>query len=62
MTIPANQEIPKVGSLVEIRYLYALKGGSLYQPQIIRVRDDIDSADSLADLKFKRENSDSEEE
>ncbi len=62
VTIPSNQEIPKVGELVEIRYLYAIKGGSLFQPQFIRVRDDIERADSLADLKFKRENSDSEEE
>ena len=62
VTIPPNQQVPKIGELVEIRYLYAIKGGSLYQPQFIRIRDDIDGADSLADLKFKSENMDSDEE
>ena len=62
VTISSNQQVPKVGELVEIRYLYAIKGGSLFQPQFIRIRDDIDCADSLSDLKFKCENSDSDEE
>ena len=62
VTISPNHQVPNVGEFVEIRYLYAHKGGSLYQPQFIRIRDDIDCADSLADLKFKSENMDSDEE
>ncbi|WP_167365759.1 hypothetical protein [Pseudomonas saponiphila] len=31
-TVPANKSTPAIGSLVEIRYLYAHKGGSLFQP------------------------------
>ena len=32
VTIPPNKEIPPVGALIEVRYLYAYKGGSLFQP------------------------------
>lgn len=62
VTISPNQQVPKIGELVEIRYLYAIKGGCLFQPQFIRVRDDIECADSMSDLKFKCENSDSDDE
>jgi hypothetical protein len=34
--------------------LYAYKGGSLYQPVYLGVRDDV-GADCLADLKYKSE-------
>jgi bifunctional non-homologous end joining protein LigD len=30
VTIPANQAVPKVGQVLEVRYLYAYKGGSLF--------------------------------
>jgi bifunctional non-homologous end joining protein LigD len=40
-TIPANHEIPNVGDLVEIRYLYAYRGGSLYQPIYEGIRNDL---------------------
>ena len=55
VTIPANFSIPKTGELVEIRYLYAYKGGSLYQPVYLGVRDDLDNADTTESLKFKPE-------
>ncbi len=42
VTIAVNKEIPKVGDCIEVRYLYAYKGGSLYQPTFLNVRDDID--------------------
>jgi bifunctional non-homologous end joining protein LigD len=32
VTIPPNLPIPKIGEIVEVRYLYAFRGGSLYQP------------------------------
>lgn len=53
VTVPPNKEIPRVGDMVEIKYLYAYKGGSLYQPQYLGVRDDKDSPDKESQLKFK---------
>jgi bifunctional non-homologous end joining protein LigD len=41
VTIPANAEIPSPGSLVDIRYLYAYPGGSLFQPTYLRPRTDV---------------------
>ncbi|NBV25538.1 MAG: WGR domain-containing protein, partial [Proteobacteria bacterium] len=32
VTIPPNQPVPKVGAVVEVRYLYAYPDGSLFQP------------------------------
>lgn len=40
-TIPFNHKIPTSGSVVEIRYLYAYYGGSLYQPQYEGERTDL---------------------
>ena len=62
VTIPGGKAIPGIGQLIETKYLYAYKGGSLYQPQFLRVRDDISTADTLADLKYKSDGLDSEEE
>ena len=54
VTIPPSQQIPAAGATVEIRYLYAFSGGSLYQPVYLGVRDDIDAAACTLDqLKFK---------
>jgi bifunctional non-homologous end joining protein LigD len=56
VTIPTNKIIPTVNDLVEIRYLYAYKGGSLYQPFFIGRRDDQDvSACVMTQLKYKSE-------
>lgn len=54
VTIPANHDIPKAGDVVEVRYLYAYKGGSLYQPIYLGLRDDVDP-DHVDTLKFKSE-------
>ncbi len=54
VTIPANVAIPPADALVEIRYLYAYPGGSLYQPVYLGVRDDIEHADAVPSLKFKQ--------
>jgi bifunctional non-homologous end joining protein LigD len=51
-TIPQGMKLPPVGSIVEIRYLYAYEGGSLFQPVFLGVRDDTD-VDTLAQLKYK---------
>jgi len=54
VSIPPNKAIPDAGALVEIRYLYAYKGGSLYQPAYLGERDDLGAgACVLAQLKYK---------
>ena len=54
VTIPSNFEVPKVGEVVEIRYLYYNPGGSLYQPVYLGVREDIDVSECmLSQLKPK---------
>jgi bifunctional non-homologous end joining protein LigD len=57
VTIPPNKTKPKVRDFVEIRYLYmANKGGSLYQPVFLGVRDDVGFEDCHVDqLKYKSE-------
>ena len=56
VTIPPNKEVPAVDTLVEVRYLYAYRDGSLYQPTYIGVRDDMDLGDcAIAQLKYKKE-------
>ena len=53
-TIPPNKDIPEADSVVEIKYLYAYKGGSLYQPSYLGVRDDVDADECTEDqLKYK---------
>lgn len=57
VTVPANQGIPAPGSLVEVRYLYAYRGGSLFQPVLVGPRADVgEDACAIATLKFKPEN------
>jgi len=62
VTIPPNWEIPRVGQIVEIKYLYCVgKGGSLYQPIYLGPRDDIDASEctfAQQKLKYKPENED----
>ena len=54
-TIPPNKDIPLSG-VAEIRYLYAYKGGSLYQPFYIGQRDDVDEPECvIKQLKYKAE-------
>ncbi len=53
-TIPSNHAIPASGALVEVEYLYAFPGGSVFQPQYKGLRDDLDeSACALAQLHYK---------
>lgn len=51
VSVPVNQDIPEVDSLIEVRYLYALPGGSLYQPTMLRPRTDIDNADLRSNVR-----------
>ena len=56
VTIPENHSIPKPGEFVEVRYLYAYKGGSLYQPIYEGPRTDQDRSDcGIGQLKYKPE-------
>lgn len=51
VSVPADQDMPALDSLVEVRYLYAMDGGSLYQPILIGVRHDLDEADLRSSVK-----------
>lgn len=54
VTIPPNYNWPDVGEVVEIKYLYAYRDGSLYQPQYLGIRFDIEpDACLLSQLKYK---------
>ncbi len=56
VTIPPNQAIPPVGAVIEVRYLYAYEGGSLYQPNYKGVRDDVDTNEcQMNQLIYKKE-------
>ena len=54
VTVPPNHPVPEPGRVVEVRYLYAFPGGSLYQPVYLGERTDIDPlACTLDQLKDK---------
>lgn len=56
VTIPPNHSIPPLNSVVEVEYLYAFKGGSLFQPVYKGQRDDINVGDcGISQLKYKPE-------
>jgi len=57
VTIPVGSDIPGIGEIVEVRYLYAFpESGSLFQPVFLEVRDDLELKEcSVGQLKFKRE-------
>jgi bifunctional non-homologous end joining protein LigD len=62
VTVPANKKVPKLGDIIEVRYLYAFRGGSLFQPVFLHVRDDLETNECrLSQLKYKAERSDEEE-
>jgi len=47
---------PPIGTIVEVKYLYIVRGGSLYQPSFVEVRDDVRAEDcTMEKLKFKPE-------
>jgi len=59
VSVSARHDIPKVVSLVEVRYLYATAGRQLYQPVYLGLREDIREDEcTLAQLKFKKEEED----
>lgn len=63
-TIPANYPVPELGSVVEVRYLYArLPSHALFQPTYLGVRLDIGSWEcGLSQLKYKAGEGDQDDE
>jgi hypothetical protein len=57
VTIPANHEIPNECDLVKVRYLYAYRGGSLFQPVYLGSHEGegIAKAVIIATLKYKQD-------
>ena len=56
VAIPANADIPEVGDVIEIRYLYATTGDRLYQPVYLNKRDDIEPQECLVgQMQYKGE-------
>jgi bifunctional non-homologous end joining protein LigD len=63
VTIPPNHSVPLAGAVVEVRYLYAYVGGSLYQPVYLGPRDDVPADHCrLAQLKYKAAEGDDHDE
>ena len=61
VTVPINRPVPTVGAVVEVCYLYAYEGGSLFQPVLIDVRDDIIAGEcTVNQLKYRADNTDEE--
>ncbi len=59
VTIPANHKAPAVGAVVETRYLYAYRDGSLYQPVYLGERSDVRREECVvSQMKFKRDEED----
>lgn len=60
--IPTNHVRPPIGALIEVKYLYAYLGGSLYQTSYRGQRDDVsESACVDSQLKYKASVSDDED-
>jgi bifunctional non-homologous end joining protein LigD len=55
VTIPANHQVPPIGAVIEIRYLYAYPDSlALYQPVYLGRRDDVEVGECrVSQLKFK---------
>jgi len=61
VTIPAGKPVPQPGTILDIRYLYAYSGGSLFQPVYLHPRDDLAATDCRLDqLKFRAGNEEDE--
>lgn len=54
VTVSVNFPVPPVGAIIEVRYLYAYQGGSVYQPVYLGERTDLSEDDcSINQLKYK---------
>ena len=55
VAIPGGEPLPPIDSVIEVEYLYAFRGGALFQPVYKGLRPDKHSPDAYASLKFKQE-------
>jgi bifunctional non-homologous end joining protein LigD len=57
VAIPADQPVPRPGSIVEVRYLYAMPGtNALFQPLCLGTRNDLSPEEcTLGQLKYRAE-------
>ena len=54
VTISPNFDIPHIGELIEVRYLYAYRGGAVFQPTYLGKRPDSDLTDcTMVQLVYK---------
>lgn len=59
VTIPPSKPVPAVGTIAEVRYLYAIPQGCLFQPTYLGLRDDVERAECrVAQLVYKRDEND----
>jgi len=56
VSIPINKEIPSIGDVIEVRYLYAIpKSNALHQPTYKELRNDVEPDDcKIEQLEYKR--------
>lgn len=63
VTIYANQEIPPIGAIIEIKYMHCFEGGSIYVSSFKHLRPDQDDSDCvLSQIKFKTKTDEEDEE
>ena len=56
VTIPPNHDVPPVGAVIEVRYLYAYPRGALYQPIYLGQRNDVDAREcEESQIKYKQD-------
>jgi len=55
VTIPENVPVPGIRSILEVKYLNANRGGSLFTTVYHKPRPDLEKPDELSSLKFKEE-------
>ena len=54
VTIPVNINIPEVGSIIEVKYLYAYKDGAMFTTSYLKPRNDVDAIEcDISRLKIK---------
>lgn len=56
VTIPPNHDVPAIGELIEVRYLYAYRGGAVFQPTYLGKRPDSDLTDATIKQIIYKEN------
>jgi bifunctional non-homologous end joining protein LigD len=59
VTIPQGKPMPPQWSVIEVKYLYCHRGGSIFQTTYLRPRPELDPEDCfMGQLKYKSEEED----